>query len=136
MILDINCVRSCLLSLEHESALDDCLKFIDIPLDKFANLNSLNDYSKKDIAFTVYTLADAGYIEAGQLHLDVRMTTYFIRRITYKGYAFLESIREEQHWNTVKRALASVRNYSLDCIGVVAQGITNAAIDKAINSIF
>lgn len=74
-----------------------------ITVDSFSDLS--NDWNA--IVLHIQLLMDAGFIEA----IDVSTCSaddYIIRRITFAGYDYLDSIRDESIWNEVKQKIASV----------------------------
>lgn len=95
---DLDLLRQMLLRIE---SLDSSKHKITV--DSFSDLNS--DWNA--IVLHIELLMDAGFIEA----IDVSTCSaddYVIRRITFAGYDYLDSIRNDSIWAEVKQKIASV----------------------------
>ena len=130
MKLNADCIRDVLLELE---------KSLIYRTDEEGRLEkntvSLHDldcilirYSKEDIFYTLSNLNQAGYINMTVKGADNSFYLCFVNCITFQGHEFLEKIRSDQSWSKVKAAAEAVRNYSLDAISAIANGVASAAI--------
>lgn len=123
MRLDADLVRAVLLTIE------------DSPYDTqicLSNLQSaLPDYTLEELNYTCLKLHEGGLINSAFTstcsHTLPELVA--ITSLTFHGHQFLEKIRDDDHWGTVKRGLASIRNYSLSAIGTIAESVTTAAIN-------
>lgn len=52
-----------------------------------------------------------------------------VKYLTFAGHEFLASVRDDSRWKRLKKALPSIRNYSLDAIKALSEGMTSAAIN-------
>lgn len=132
MLLSCDCVRDVLLAVEDLSQVyvagDNALVFTQIT--PKAICEKVNQYSEEEIYYAAYMLCDAGYLR-GLLKKDMSgKTSISILHITYAGHTFLDSVRDVQRWNSAKRVLSSIRDYSLSALQAVASGITDAAISR------
>lgn len=131
MKLNPDCIRAVMLEVE---------KTWELRLDHSGNIRkecmnlhqlyaALDDYDRRDIFYSVFNLKQAGFLDAN-IHYADNGTVYHcsINHMTYAGHEFLDRIRDSKHWAKIKAGLDHVRNYSLDAISAVAEGVANAAI--------
>ena len=85
-------------------------------------------YTKEDIFYTLSNLEQAGYIKMTVKGAGNSVYLCFVNCITFQGHEFLEKIRSDQSWTKVKAGAAAIRNYSLDAISAIANGVASAAI--------
>lgn len=95
---DLDLLRQMLLRIE---SLDSSKHKITV--DSFSDLNS--DWNT--IVLHIELLIDAGFIEASDVS-TCSADDYIIRRITFTGYDYLDSIRNDSIWNEVKQKISSV----------------------------
>jgi hypothetical protein len=74
-------------------------------------------YAEEEIGFHSYLLGDAGYAKV----IDVTVMSNVLPQalalnLTWKGYEFLDSARENRRWVKVKGALGKVGSTSLDVV--------------------
>ncbi len=74
-------------------------------------------YAEEEIGFHCYLLGDAGYANV----IDVTVVGSALQQalalnLTWKGYEFLDSARENRRWTKVKGALGKVGSTSLDVV--------------------
>ena len=125
----------------------DCIRYVLIELEKSLtyrtdeegrlekNTVSLHDldcilirYTKEDIFYTLSNLNQAGYINMTVKGAGNSIYLCFVNCITFQGHEFLEKIRSDQSWSKVKAGAEAIRNYSLDAISAIANGVASAAI--------
>jgi hypothetical protein len=68
-------------------------------------------------------LADANYVEAVALGQSIKATHW---RITWTGYEFLESVRNDEIWTKTKTGASKVGSWSVKLIGDLATGYIKA----------
>jgi len=80
----------------------------------------LKGYSEDQVGYHITLMTEAGLVES------VNVTTYdspspvaLPRRITWKGYEFLDACRDEQRWITAKEIVNLVKGASFDIISMV-----------------
>lgn len=134
MKLNPECIRSVLLEIEkqHEIHITDENDVVFEPLWIENLYKTLPKYSKEDIFYTLFNLDQAGYISSNLLDGDDTVQMYAVNYITFEGHEFLEKIRTEDQWKTLKGILGAARNYSLDAINQAANGVASAAISKLV----
>lgn len=136
MKLNPDCIRAILLEIENSweitATSDGILKMGNLSIE--AIYNALPDYDKKDIFYSLYNLEQAGYVNMDVFWADGGVYHCSINYMTYDGHKFLDSVRDSKRWAGVKKGLEAVRNYSLDVIASIAEGITSAAISKYLES--
>lgn len=131
MKLNPDCIRAVMLEIEKswELKVESSGSIRKEPL-RIAHLyESLPDYDRTDIFYSVFNLQQAGYLDA-KIQYAANGSVYYcaINHMTYAGHEFLDRVRDSKNWAKVKAGLDHVRNYSLDAISAVAEGVANAAI--------
>ena len=120
MRLNPDCIRDLLLYLEENLSISPDLEFLHIDVRQIGK--SLN-YPLNEIANTVLSLDDAGFIVADTFPVGDGRIGISISRITYSGYEFLELIRPENVWEKVKTTGKRIGSFSF---GVIKQIATSA----------
>ena len=130
MKLNADCIRDVLLELE---------KSLTYSTDEAGRLEknsvSLHEldcilirYKKEDIFYTLSNLEQAGYIRMTVNGAGNSVYLCLVNCITFQGHEFLEKIRSDHAWGKVKAGTEAIRNYSLDAISAIANGVASAAI--------
>lgn len=90
----------------------------------------LPQYSESEIEYTCLILDDGGFLIATTVDLPGQLITSVksVIRLTYQGHELIAKIRDDKRWRGIKKALPAIRNYSLDAIKAVSDGMTSAAI--------
>lgn len=90
--------------------------------------SAFTKWSKQDILYSVSNLSQAGFIKVLEPDNSVLPCPIGVLYITYKGHEFLDKIRDEKRWALISKSLSSIRDYSIDAINAIANGVTSAAI--------
>ena len=114
MELKHNCVRDILLFSEKNLELGDNLSWIPLSLEKYCE--ALSKYSYKDIAYTLYLLEEAGFIEAHISKFDGGIFNIYVYRLTYKGHEFIDTIKSNPVWKKLQESLSVIGSASLPVI--------------------
>jgi len=114
MKLQPNCVRNILIYCEEHLIFDDALVWNPLTLLDFQN--GLPKYSRGDIAYTLYLLDEAGYIDAHIVEASNSIAELIVFRLTYSGHEFLNTIKSDTVWQKVQSALSSIGSASLPII--------------------
>lgn len=97
-------------------------------------INELHDelpmYKKEDIYYTLFSLDQAGLVSISERWTGNSLDFCYINYLTFAGHEFLSKIRDQARWSGIKKALPAIRNYSLDAINAISQGMTSAAISE------
>lgn len=80
--------------------------------------------------YTLKNLEQAGYISLSTHFASNVVDGCCINYITFHGHEFLASIKDKDRWKGIKKALPAIKNYSIEAINAVAQGMTAAAISS------
>ena len=130
MKLQIDCVRDVLLVLErvHRISVDDSFSVEQNTLTFRELCSELPDWDRADVFYTVSNLKQAGLLFADIEIVNDYVVLCLVSGLTYEGHKYLDSIRDEQRWAGIKKALPAIRNYSLDAIRAITEGATSAAI--------
>ena len=129
MKLNLECIRSVMLSLERELSFTDdgdCLTKNDVSLELLCEL--LPEYQKEAIFYSLFNLDQAGYLNISVHWASDSVYECLVNYMTYDGHEFLNEIRDGKRWNKVKSITTAIRNYSLSGVSSIAEGVTNAAI--------
>ena len=130
MKLNADCIRDVLLELEKSLTYrvneDDQLEKNTVSLHELDCI--LIRYTKEEIFYTLSNLEQAGYIKMSVNWSGNSVYRCSVNCITFQGHEFLEKIRNDLSWVKVKAGAAAIRNYSLDAISAIANGVASAAI--------
>jgi hypothetical protein len=108
---DLDLLRNILIEIEKKTPSDHYLSSDDI---------EIQDHSHNEIAYHIALLSDAQYIIASAISADDQ-TTWLISRLTFSGCDYLDTIRSNKVWNTLKEKLAeTVQTASLEVIKLAA----------------
>lgn len=135
MKIDYDCIRDVLITLEERLTLEDDLSYNEIPLINFIHFQELSQYEKKQIAYCVYKLAEAQYIEAGQLHLSSRRSYYSIKCITYKGHEFISNTANPSVWKKTTNIAKQIGVFSMPILSQIATNVISNIINSANTSV-
>lgn len=137
MKLNHDCMRDCLMYLEAkttvqigeseiENEFDVSLKSVTLAT-MFSDMES---WANQDIFYAVFNLHQGGYLSTSIDESDTgtNFEAVSVHYITLQGHEFLDSIRDNERWRSIKNGLSAVRNYSLSAISAVAEGLTAGAI--------
>lgn len=138
MKLNPDCIRAVMLEVEKTWQLDvddnDYIHMGHIDIDELYQSNI--DFDKADIFYSVYNLEQAGYLDVSIHWVDGGIAwECTINYMTLAGHKFLDGIRDEKNWASIKKGLNAIRNYSLDAISAVSKGVANATISTFVNSL-
>ena len=131
MKLNLECIRSVMLTLESELSFadnGDCLTKNDVALEHLCEL--LPEYQKEDIFYSLFNLDQAGYLRISVHWGNGSVYECIVNYMTYNGHEFLNEIRDDKRWNKVKSITTTIRNYSLSAVSSIAEGVTSAAISS------
>lgn len=139
MKLNYECMRDVLLTLEQCLDLDDDFSYNELKLNEVVDIPVLcNKYSKKDIAYSVYMLSDAGLImyepprpvKAPNSGVIVYFSGDCVNSITYKGHEFIQQIQNETVWNKTKEKLKPLGIMTVEIISQVASNIITQILSQ------
>lgn len=114
---DINLMRQIMLDLEALPCIHTNIS--EIWLDR-----NLDDY--QTIALHVKLLADSNYLELGNCLLGYDFENWHINRITNDGYTFLEYVRNDTIWNTLRSKLTALGSIALRIVEPLATDVIRA----------
>lgn len=130
MKLSRDCIRDVLMYLESIEyvVVDDYgnTSFDMVDIDDI--YSEFTKWSKQDILYSISNLSQAGFIKVLEPDNCIVPCPISVLYITYKGHEFLDKIRDEKRWRLISKSLSSIRDYSIDAICAIANGVTSAAI--------
>lgn len=106
---------------------------------KYVSLNMMYDdpeldYDKRDIMRSVLKLYECGFIKIFTKFPDNKpyLERCSIEDVTFRGYQFIESIREPSIWEKTKAVVGKVGNHTLGFIETVAHDVAVEAAKETI----
>lgn len=117
---DMEIIRAILFKLESEENIKPTI-------DGFPS-----DQIRYNMALVIEEKLAEGIISNGVSNLSQAPSDVFVRRLTGKGHDFLDSLRKESVWNTIKREF---KNESLKTIVSVSKRLTEAAVKKKVDEL-
>lgn len=138
MKLNLDCIRAVMLEVEKSWILElddnDYIHMGHIDIDEL--YQAIKKFEKEDIFYSVYNLEQAGYLDVSIHWVDGGIAwECTINFMTLDGHKFLDGIRDDKNWVSIKKGLNAIRNYSLDAISAVSKGVANAAISTFVESL-
>ncbi|WP_165000401.1 DUF2513 domain-containing protein [Anaerophilus nitritogenes] len=129
MILNYDCLRDVLLSLEKNLLINENLSFNHIDLNQILAFDSLKDYKKEDIYYCIFNLIEINFIDGRITFADGGIPYIcLISNITYSGHEFLQSIKSDTIWENIKTKLKPVTALSIPLITDVAKELIISSI--------
>ncbi len=137
MRLNMDCVRDILLCVEENTGLRQECFFIDLGLTETAQwlqavcdpppyqASLLEKYGNDTLIYHVYYCFDAALIVKTSNKDRYKI---HVADLSPSGHELLGKIRDTKQWGAVKKATATIRDYSLSALSAIAEGVTSAAI--------
>nr|DAR97560.1 MAG TPA: multiple antibiotic resistance protein MarR/DNA family protein, HTH motif.67A [Caudoviricetes sp.] len=113
MRLNPDCMRDVLLVAEDNVPLNGSLSMGNL-------LSLLPSYSKDELTYTCLKLNEGNLLNVLKMNSDNATSVANISDITYEGHQFLENIRNQSTWETVKQKLSLLGSSSVPVIVSVA----------------
>ena len=130
MKLNTDLFRNVLLFLEAQSYyVSNCdgeIESMPVWFGKISEHFPNNDQA--EVFYALKNLEQAGYINLTSCAADNADSRCYVNCITFRGHEFIASVRNDDRWSGIKKALPAIRDYSIQAINAVAQGMTSAAI--------
>lgn len=108
---DMDLIREMLLLIENHPDVPP----YSLQVDDFLNLNS----NPEIISFHIDLMREAGLIEVGGASYG-EVKDYYVSRLTFAGYDYLDSVRNAKIWRNVKEKIKVVGGATFDIIKAVA----------------
>ncbi|ODW10590.1 hypothetical protein BBL80_18130 [Vibrio parahaemolyticus] len=90
-------------------------------------------FSSEVIEYHVNLLTEAQLVERSAFGIDFSFVT--VTRLTWKGHEFLDSIREEQVWNTIKSEFKEAGVSTIVKVGrELAEGFAKKKVEAILGS--
>lgn len=107
MVLDRDCVRDLLLTIESD-AFNNTLF-----LETICENPSMVLYSKETVTYAIQKLKEANYINASILIADNAPYLVSVSSLTWEGHIFLDNVRDPSIWEKVKLKSSKLTSVSL-----------------------
>ncbi len=130
MKLNPDCIRDVLLYLEENLSISPELEFLHMDIHQLGK--DLN-YPLNEIANTVLSLNDAGFIVSDTFSAGDGCVMIMISRITYSGYEFIELVRPESVWKKVKSTGKHIGSFSFSVITQIATNVLSSLVNGQLN---
>lgn len=121
MRLNPDCMRDVLLVAEEHVPLNGSLSMGNL-------LSLLPSYSKDELTYTCLKLNEGNLLNILKMNSDNATSVANISDITYEGHQFLENIRNQSTWETVKQKLSLLGSSSVPVIMSVASQLMTEKI--------
>lgn len=121
-----------MLKIEDFSFLSDDLAVHRMSGKDFSSLNE--KYSTQEVVYTLLKLKEADLIKASIQFAEGKLFSLSVSTLTFPGHEYLSKIKDQGKWDKVKTIGSKVEDFSLSAIEKIAEGVTNAAIDKFFKS--
>lgn len=113
MELNPKCVRDVMLSVEKLVELDENLTLSPISLDELCKFELLQQYSEKDVFYTLLKLQEGNYIDVSCSYASNALYRCEIGNLTMQGHDYLDTIRSNKAFD-----------FALDKINEIGGGAT------------
>lgn len=115
---DLDLIRSLLLEIEEKE--DGSGQQVDV---------NGGDRSSREIVGHLFMLYEAGFIDARDAsHMSAR--GILVRRVTWEGHEFLDSIRDPEIWKQTKASAGKVGGFTMDVLAQLAKGLIKKKLKK------
>lgn len=136
MKLNYDCIRDVLLHLEQLDSIqisdDDAIYWSEASLTSICA--ALPNYSKEDIYYSLFNLEQAGYIDCSEIPASGCIVDYWVNYMTFDGHQFLDHIRADKRWQSIKGIASKIGDFSLKMLSAIAEGVGTAALNKLLSS--
>lgn len=102
MELNPKCVRDVMLSIEELVGLDDNLTTHSVSLDHLCKHELLQQYSEKEVFYTLLKLNEVNYIDLNYLYASNKLHRCDVGNLTMYGHEYLETIRSNKVFDYVQ----------------------------------
>lgn len=82
-------------------------EFEKMPLNHSVNKIEIESYSEEEITYNIILMNEAGLIEIKE-NSTLDGIGYFPERLTWQGHQFLENIKNETVWKSIKSAIVNI----------------------------
>lgn len=125
MVLNKDCMRAVLLQIENLSIEHDT---------NTIELNTkLPDFTKNDVVYSCIMLKDAGYIEANVTYAARGVPTVIVRRMTFQGHEFLDTIRDNDIWAKTKTVAQKAGATAVSAFAEIAKALIKDAVTATLS---
>lgn len=107
MILDRDCVRDLLLTIESDVFNNTLF------LEKICENSRMKSYSKETVIYAIQKLKEANYINGTIEFADNAPYFVSVSSITWEGHNFLDNVRDPGIWEKVKSKSSKLTSVSL-----------------------
>lgn len=137
MRLNHDCLRDILLCVEEHTGLRKSCSFVDVGLSGTSDFLGASyclreyqillqkKYENEQLIYHVRYCLDAALIKGSNNGNVIQ-----INDLTPEGHELLAKIRDPERWPKVKKAVSSIKDYSLSALSSIAEGITSATINS------
>ena len=138
MRLNYDCVRDVLLALEKLLQVEydpdsECFNTNSVNINEIYDAIPVNNYSLEDVYYTIKNLDEAGYINAEPLYGDGTVIDYDVFDITFYGNEYINTIRPDEFWKKLRKALLKVGAFSLPIIANISTSLATSMISSQLN---
>lgn len=125
MILDRDCVRDLLLTIESDSFNNTLF------LGQICENTRMKSYSKETVTYVIQKLQEANYINASILIADGAPYQVAVSSLTWEGHNFLDNVRDPSIWDKVKSRSSKLNSVSLPLLSELGLSFVKEQIGLA-----
>lgn len=115
MKLNQDCVRSILLELEENLTLNG-----GVTLYQLKDFETFNKYGYETSVYALTKLIEADFLNGSVTSGDNEIISIGVGSITWGGHQFLDNIRDDKIWKTVKKTTSKLSSVSLPLMSKLA----------------
>ena len=135
MKLNLDCVRDILLFLEKQNNVnlseDGEISWVPVRIEDL--FEGLNKYNRREVFYAVHNMEQAGLLDCSTEYADDSLDYCFINYITFEGHEFLEGVRGNKRWASVKKVAEKVGVFSFQVLASIAQSMAKAGINAVLS---
>lgn len=131
MKLNYDCVRDVLLYLEENLGYTENTIALEHKRLSISSIsNNITDYTKEDIQYTIEKLEEAEYVRFANVTYDTHnyIVNGYVDDITWKGFEFLNNVREKKIWKATKLGAKKIGAVSISALSMISTEIIKAII--------
>lgn len=85
-------------------------------------------YSDDEVEYATRKLKEAGFVKANGSFSDGRWIEYGIGEMTWEGHQFLDNIRDDKVWKTIKNATSKLTDVSISLMSKIGWSVIKSYI--------
>jgi len=135
MKLNPDLIRSILITVEEETGLNQSFWYNSYAPEskKWEDFKYLEGYNYEEVVYHLQQCNDAGYFSPRTISSNRSLTIwpwgFMVADLSPRGHEFVNNIREDMNWGTVKSNLSKIGSFALSMIENVAASVISNQIN-------